>query len=123
SGGLVAVAQAGDAVDRTPGGARTHGASQPYLWTVVPTDRSVHRDAAQAAGGAVAAVAGGGASERFERTEELGRRDGARLCRNRSSTALALQHRTRRRQHQSAQADQAQRLRSGRVRSAPFEGS
>src|SRR5690349_14724320 len=53
-GGVVAVAQAGHAVDRTPSSAGTHGASQSSLWTVVPTDRPVYRNAAQAAGGAAA---------------------------------------------------------------------
>src|SRR4029434_8251072 len=78
-GGVVAVAQAGHALGRATGGAGTHGASQPSLWRVVPPDRPVYRKAAQATGGAVAAVAGCGAGEQSERTEELGGRNGARL--------------------------------------------
>jgi transcriptional regulator with XRE-family HTH domain len=50
-----------------------------------------------------------------ERAEELGGGDGARLCRDRSSTALTLQHRPGRREHQSVEAYQAQWLWPGRV--------
>src|SRR5262245_13619084 len=81
SSGMVAVAQAGQVDTRTPSASGTYGASQSSLWGVVPSERPVYRNAAQAAGGATAAVALCGASERFERTEELGGRDGARLCR------------------------------------------
>src|SRR5258705_10216104 len=58
SGGVVVVAQARHADDRTPSSAGTHGASQSSLWTIVPTDRPVYRNAAQATARAAAAVVG-----------------------------------------------------------------
>src|SRR5215470_10153264 len=56
--GVVAPTPAGYALSGAPSGADTHGASQSNLWTVVSTDRSVYRDAAQAAATTVTTVAG-----------------------------------------------------------------